>query len=336
MKIFKKYITPVLVASVFFVNIQPALAMNETELRTRVMEIIGKMTLVLAEMNTGQYCSGYDGSNSITSIQKALGAAGFNAGKIDGKMGVQTTSAINAFQADQNLTVDAKVGPKTKAALMERVPYCPAIDLTIGLEPVFTPKPVSAPEVTSEVTGTETTQTQEVSTVDAQEPTTESPSSVKDTSEPTEKTLTTQLDNGEAIATVRSLNSSNPDDTAVFTFKIDLNSDRTIYVPVVADDAFSIRVVNALGVNIPQKGVYSIVASGPRTTGLDKKVYFALTPDDTLSLRTTLQPGVGSYFSQLEILNYTNDDVTKVLRPKYINYSFDGTKWVTETIKILN
>ena len=46
-------------------------------------------------------------------IQKALQAAGFYTGKIDGSIGSQTKRAIRNFQAQNNLSVDGKVGPKT-------------------------------------------------------------------------------------------------------------------------------------------------------------------------------------------------------------------------------
>lgn len=50
-------------------------------------------------------------------IQKALKAAGFYAGTIDGKIGPRTKVAIEAFQKAKGLKVDGKVGPKTWSEL---------------------------------------------------------------------------------------------------------------------------------------------------------------------------------------------------------------------------
>jgi len=50
-------------------------------------------------------------------IQKALQAAGFDPGVIDGKIGRKTKQAIIDFQKANNLTADGKVGPKTWAKL---------------------------------------------------------------------------------------------------------------------------------------------------------------------------------------------------------------------------
>lgn len=50
-------------------------------------------------------------------IQKALKNAGFYAGTIDGKIGPKTKNAIMEFQKAKGLTVDGKVGPKTWAEL---------------------------------------------------------------------------------------------------------------------------------------------------------------------------------------------------------------------------
>jgi peptidoglycan hydrolase-like protein with peptidoglycan-binding domain len=50
-------------------------------------------------------------------IQRALKAAGFYAGAIDGKIGPRTKKAVIDFQKANGLKVDGKVGPKTFAAL---------------------------------------------------------------------------------------------------------------------------------------------------------------------------------------------------------------------------
>lgn len=50
-------------------------------------------------------------------IQRALKAAGFYAGAIDGKIGPRTKRAIEEFQKAKGLKVDGKVGLKTWAEL---------------------------------------------------------------------------------------------------------------------------------------------------------------------------------------------------------------------------
>ena len=49
----------------------------------------------------------------IEEVQRALKAAGFNPGKIDGKFGEKTKTAIRAFQKAHDLKVDGKVGADT-------------------------------------------------------------------------------------------------------------------------------------------------------------------------------------------------------------------------------
>lgn len=46
-------------------------------------------------------------------IQRALKAAGYDPGPIDGKIGKKTKAAIIDFQKANGLTADGKVGPKT-------------------------------------------------------------------------------------------------------------------------------------------------------------------------------------------------------------------------------
>ncbi|MBN1913064.1 MAG: peptidoglycan-binding protein [Candidatus Omnitrophica bacterium] len=50
---------------------------------------------------------------SAKQIQAALKNAGFNPGKIDGRIGRQTRKAIKMFQKNNGLSVDGKVGKKT-------------------------------------------------------------------------------------------------------------------------------------------------------------------------------------------------------------------------------
>jgi N-acetylmuramoyl-L-alanine amidase len=53
----------------------------------------------------------------LLKIQQALQAAGFSPGAIDGEFGPHTSSAVVAFQLENNLAPDGEVGPVTAQAL---------------------------------------------------------------------------------------------------------------------------------------------------------------------------------------------------------------------------
>ena len=55
--------------------------------------------------------------SEVTALQKALGAARFNPGSIDGVFGPATHAAVVAFQKSRNLLPDGIVGPRTSYAL---------------------------------------------------------------------------------------------------------------------------------------------------------------------------------------------------------------------------
>lgn len=50
-------------------------------------------------------------------IQRALKAAGFYSGAIDGKIGPKTKKAVEEFQRAKGLKIDGKVGPRTWSEL---------------------------------------------------------------------------------------------------------------------------------------------------------------------------------------------------------------------------
>ena len=56
---------------------------------------------------------------NIKQIQAALRNAGFDPGRVDGKMGKATHDAIKAFQKANNLIADGKVGKQTWLLLKE-------------------------------------------------------------------------------------------------------------------------------------------------------------------------------------------------------------------------
>ncbi len=53
----------------------------------------------------------------VRQLQETLKAAGYDVGPIDGKFGPLTEAAVKAYQADHGLTVDGKVGEKTRGSL---------------------------------------------------------------------------------------------------------------------------------------------------------------------------------------------------------------------------
>ncbi len=76
-------------------------------------------------------------------IQQALKNAGLYAGKVDGSLGPKTKKAIEEFQAQNGLTADGKVGPKTWAKLGSHLsaasaiatePILPVDDSATGVE----------------------------------------------------------------------------------------------------------------------------------------------------------------------------------------------------------
>lgn len=58
-----------------------------------------------------------DSGGLVSGYQKRLAALGYAVGKIDGVFGSRTRAAVLAFQAENDLETDGKIGPKTRAAL---------------------------------------------------------------------------------------------------------------------------------------------------------------------------------------------------------------------------
>ena len=78
---------------------------------------------------------GSTSSSHTQQIQTALKNAGLYAGKIDGKLGPASKRAIIAFQQNNGLKADGKVGPKTWAALEPYLSGTPAANTTAtGIE----------------------------------------------------------------------------------------------------------------------------------------------------------------------------------------------------------
>lgn len=72
--------------------------------------LLGSATLAAGRNN-------YPAAIHNATLQARLSALGFDAGDPDGLFGAKTTAAVKQFQLSRSLTVDGKVGAKTKAAL---------------------------------------------------------------------------------------------------------------------------------------------------------------------------------------------------------------------------
>ncbi len=57
------------------------------------------------------------GSDTVRSVQQALKDKGFDPGAVDGVNGPATRAALKKYQAQQNLTADGRLGPKTLDSL---------------------------------------------------------------------------------------------------------------------------------------------------------------------------------------------------------------------------
>ena len=92
---------------------------------TTIMDIINKNNLTQYDSVVGVGCSsttrltikyGSHGSD-VTYLQQCLATKGYELGAIDSIFGTRTREAVKAFQAENGLTVDGIVGPKTWAKL---------------------------------------------------------------------------------------------------------------------------------------------------------------------------------------------------------------------------
>jgi general secretion pathway protein A len=63
-----------------------------------------------------------DAGPSVRWLQESLAQLGFFAGEPSGQFGAPTEEAVRAFQSEEALDVDGRVGPLTKIRLYERLP----------------------------------------------------------------------------------------------------------------------------------------------------------------------------------------------------------------------
>jgi peptidoglycan hydrolase-like protein with peptidoglycan-binding domain len=76
----------------------------------------GLAGLVLAGLLAATPCLAQS-ADTVKNVQQALKDKGFDPGVADGVMGPSTRSALKKYQAQQNLTSDGRLGPKTLDSL---------------------------------------------------------------------------------------------------------------------------------------------------------------------------------------------------------------------------
>ena len=257
------------------------------------------------------FCSfGYTGNEDIAAIQTELQNQGYAITKIDGKIGPETRAAVTAFQTDVGAAkVDGLIGEETRVQLTRHSIDC-------GVNPVINTN--TSTDTNSTDTTTTTTEATETAVVNEQGNTS---GFIKQT---------------EITAAVRSTSSGIPDDTAVFTYRISFNTNSTIYIPTHPEQSFEIQLVDASGNVSNAVGVQSIVSSASKVLREDGTSYFRIANGDTMSLRTSVQPGAGTYYAELSRLSYTNENATTVLNPAMVNYGFDETAWRSSAVTVLN
>jgi len=101
-------------------NTRSAIAQFQQDNNLMVNKFLDKETW--ARLNVlEQYQLVIDGEVNIFMVQRALKEAGFNPGKIDGKMGPRTLRTLKKFQEASGLKVDGKIGAKTLNKLTEHL-----------------------------------------------------------------------------------------------------------------------------------------------------------------------------------------------------------------------
>lgn len=244
---------------------------------------------------------GYQGDESIIAVQQALKDQGYTITKVDGIVGPETTAAVSAFETTAGLPVDGVIDANLRVELARRSLVCDAV---VPLPSVPTPDPAdqSGGQGTTTVSGASSTSVSKI----------------------------------DVIAGVRSTTAGVPDDTAVFTYTIAFAVDEVIYVPTNPGTAFDIDVSNASGGSVNEISIDSIVTSAQKLVRADGSSYYLVKSGDTMSLRSSVQPGAGSYYATLARLSYTRDDAFTVQNPAMISYGFDDTAWRSETVTLLN
>jgi peptidoglycan hydrolase-like protein with peptidoglycan-binding domain len=246
---------------------------------------------------------GYYGFDDVKMVQQELQDQGYAITKIDGKIGSETTDSVSAFQSANNLEVDGVISEAVTIALSRASVSCDDIPESTNIGTVVIN---STPDSTLTLPPVAT------------------------------NFGTVTLEKTNIIAGVRTTTAGIPDDTAVFTYFLTFKNTGIIYILNNPDGAFEIDTVSSSEVRSNAEGVKSVISSAQKVLRADGVSYFRVQDDDTMSLRTSVQPGAGNYFGELSRLSYTLDDAITVVNPAMINYRFDSATWRSEQVTLLN
>lgn len=263
----------------------------------------------------------YTGTNDVATVQQSLLNQGYSIEKVDGKIGPNTRAAVSAFQTAEGITVDGSISEETRKKLARR-------SITCDSTPATTVLPESGETPIAPVTPSETEPSSSPSTPPPITTPTPLPETAPETAALVEKTKIT--------ASVRSTVQGVPDDTAVFTYELKFNTNDVVYVSTNANSAFEIKVLKMGGLESGADSVNSIISSGQKLVREDGSSYFRIKDGDTLSLRSSVQPGEGQYYAELGRLSYTTDDAFTVQNPTTVNYGFDASNWRSTVVTVLN
>jgi peptidoglycan hydrolase-like protein with peptidoglycan-binding domain len=98
--------------------LETQLQAKDDELKNLRDEMAGQPSTVTIQNKT---VSEVKSRPTVRQIQLALKNAGYDPGSVDGKMGKQTRNAIKAFQKDNKLSTDGRVGNKTWSILKQNL-----------------------------------------------------------------------------------------------------------------------------------------------------------------------------------------------------------------------
>jgi peptidoglycan hydrolase-like protein with peptidoglycan-binding domain len=262
-----------------------------------------------ATTETLALCSlAYNGSISIIDAQQELKNQGYSITKVDGKYGQETKTSVTTFQTDNKaIKIDGIIGEEVRVMLSRTSLSCTNGQSTTDKATDLVDLEIVTDDEIPVATTTEIVETSEL------------------------------FHKKEVTAEVRSTVATIPDDTAVFTYHLTITSEdnQPIYIPTQSDSAFNISLIkNTQSVKIT--ALDSIVSSGLTVRSQNNQNYFVVSDGDTVSLRSSIQPGPGDYYAELARVTYTKDDVTQVSVPSMVNYGFDVDTWKTESITLQN
>jgi peptidoglycan hydrolase-like protein with peptidoglycan-binding domain len=262
----------------------------------------------------------YNGDESVMAFQQELQNQGYTITKIDGKIGPETRAAITAFQNTNVMTtMDGLISQDVRIALLRTSVRCDFDIPTMTTNQIIVTNPIG-PQITP----------------DSQTPI------MQNTIEPnvaieinSDVGLNQFVIKDEVLAAVRT-SGQTADDTAVFTYRLTLNPDSPIFVALSSDATFDISIFNQQGILISSTQSKSIISSAEKILRDDRTSYYRMNKGDSISLRTTAQPGPGVYYAELSRFTYSTQNAQIVANPTVINYGLDATTWRSGTVTLKN